>query len=170
MTSLVLGDFNTRVLNTKCECTFYIGSCWLGSVKVKLGVIYRIGLPKFHPGSNAVVVHEFARVFQDWWWVLLGHICHHLECSPGGPNAIDHITLTGACHGFTRAKDNKHITSSTVASSIFQCPMIILFWRFHIRRLEYPRTLSKILCFFLHKINLLLGKFCFLENVKHFWK
>jgi len=31
--------------------------------------------------------------------VLLGHIWHHLECSPGAPNAIDHITLTAACHG-----------------------------------------------------------------------
>jgi hypothetical protein len=43
------------------------------------------------------------------WWVL-GHISHHLECSPGGPNAIDHRkSFNWSLPWITRAKDNKHI-------------------------------------------------------------
>ncbi len=118
---------------------------------MKLGVIYSIG----YQSSTLVTqlwfmsLQEFSGLMVHSW--VLGHISHHLECSPGGPNAIDYITSTGPCHGLQEQKTTRIYQEyhGKFNISMYNSYFIL---KVPYQKLEYPRTLLTILCFCLHKI------------------
>jgi hypothetical protein len=106
-------------------------------------------------GFSGLMVH---------WWVL-GHISHHLECSPGGPNAIDYITSTGPCHGLQEQK------TTSIYQEYHGKFNISMSNNYFILKVPYqkPRISQNIAndSLFLPSQNLLLGRNILVENVKH---